>query len=84
MGDLNERRKEDLKRCKLVFIDNDDKNAVYSYLNRPKVFDIEKNLNYQKSFTEEAEKYDTLLINQISPTLIISSVKAGLGKTYYV
>ena len=83
LNEIKEKRKNLLRCSKLVFIDNDDTNTVYSFLSKPKSFNIDKNLNFQRSL-EQVELGNAEIVKMISETRLVTSVKAGLGKTYEV
>jgi hypothetical protein len=52
LGELKVNRSEEFRRTKLAFIDKDERDAVYSYLSKPKAFNIEKQLNHQSSLEQ--------------------------------
>ena len=83
MAELQENRRNEFRRSRLVLIDNDDTNIVYSFLTKPRKFAVEKILNYQRSI-EQAEFFNEKLVEKIDDIQVVSSVKAGLGKTHYI
>jgi hypothetical protein len=83
MKSKKEGRLKDFEACRLVFIDNDFNNQVVFMLNQPKEFNVEKNVNEESEFVSIADKIHNDLLRSINTSMITSS-KAGLGKTHFV
>lgn len=81
MNTLKKDRLDRFCRISLIFIDNDAINNVYSYLSKPKLFNVEKQLNQLQLHAEDEDTYNDALLRSIPPSFIVSSAKAGLGKT---
>ena len=50
LSGLKEKKRDEFQKSRLIFIDNNDSNTVYSYLNKPRAFKIEKKLSQKNSY----------------------------------
>ncbi len=83
MKSKKEGRLKDFEACRLVFIDNDFNNQVVFMLNQHKEFKVEKNVEEEREFYKIADEIHRSILESKTSILITSS-KAGLGKTHFV
>ena len=86
LGEIRNSRKKELLQTQLVLIDDDDTqtNTVFSYLHKPNIFRIDKSSGYDIKEKAEERLISKSIVESLNESILVTSAKAGLGKTYRV